>query len=208
MDRISDRSSMPRLAIAVVMAPFRLHIAEAGHLALLEGGHHVAPAQVAVDPVAGYPVAQDGLGLLAQLPQQARVVLADPAGHGAHRRVVGGDDLAAVAARRSPADLLRFQHDDVIAPLRQIAERSKARYSRRPPRRRRTGPRRRVPDDRAGAGRCRCTRNGDAACRPLNGWPPPPETGLRQPRTGQRLSHQGVHLRQRSSVCAGPNMAA
>ena len=109
-----------RLAIAVVIAPFRLHIAEAGHLALLEGRHDVAPAQVAVDPVAGYPVPQDGLGLLAQLPQQARVVLADPAGHGAHGGVIGRDDLAAVPSRCPPADLLRFQHDDVIAPLRQM----------------------------------------------------------------------------------------
>jgi hypothetical protein len=106
--------------------PFRLHRLQIVHVPRLEAGEQIALGQVAGDAMARDRIDQQALRLFGQVPQPARIIRPDPAGEGCDRRVVAGDDLAAVAPRRAPADPLSLQYRDLEPAERQMQRRRQA----------------------------------------------------------------------------------
>ena len=89
-------------------------------IAALVGHLQGASFQVAVHVVVRDARLDQGLGLLGKLPQQNGVVRAHQLFQGHLILALPGAQLAAVAARGAPADLLGLQQQNVIVALGEV----------------------------------------------------------------------------------------
>src|SRR5699024_4512047 len=100
--------------------PARCPHFEFAHLAPVECREHAAAAQVAIDLVAGGPLADDVAALEGHGAERGRCRFAVAPGDDVDIAAVAVDDLAAVAPAGTPADTGRFQHDHPPAALGQL----------------------------------------------------------------------------------------
>ena len=91
------------------------------------GGDQSAGLEIAGDGVLRDPMPHRRLGLLGQLPEQARALGPERLLELGHVDPLSGEHLAAVASGRARADPRRLQQHDVVAALGQVQRRRDAR---------------------------------------------------------------------------------